>query len=171
MRDYDPAVGRYVEPDPIGLHGGSYTTYSYAAGNPIGNRDALGLWSFSFGAYAGIGGAIVIGQDPTTGAWFYGGRLGFGVDIGWSLDPNGKRPGAEETKACGASTTFGTYGSIGANAGPLQYEMLHFGAGIDPSTGESYHEEPAFGSPTINWGSGESVEIGGSIGIQVIGHF
>jgi uncharacterized protein RhaS with RHS repeats len=44
MRDYDPAVGRYVESDPIGLAGGSYSTYLYVGGDPIDNIDPLGLW-------------------------------------------------------------------------------------------------------------------------------
>jgi RHS repeat-associated protein len=43
-RDYDPAVGKYVESDPIGLAGGSYSTYAYADGNPISENDPLGLW-------------------------------------------------------------------------------------------------------------------------------
>jgi RHS repeat-associated protein len=42
-RDYDPAVGRYVESDPIGLAGGSYSTYNYARGNPISLDDPSGL--------------------------------------------------------------------------------------------------------------------------------
>jgi RHS repeat-associated protein len=42
-RDYDPAVGRYIESDPIGLAGSNYSTYGYVLGNPILNIDPLGL--------------------------------------------------------------------------------------------------------------------------------
>ena len=45
-RDYDPAVGRYVESDPVGLRGGSYSTYAYAGGNPLTLSDPLGLSTF-----------------------------------------------------------------------------------------------------------------------------
>jgi len=41
-RDFDPQVGRYVEPDPIGLDGG-INVYSYAVANPISFSDRSGL--------------------------------------------------------------------------------------------------------------------------------
>ena len=42
-RDYDPSLGRYVTPDPLGL-GGGMNPYSYAANSPLTNIDPLGLY-------------------------------------------------------------------------------------------------------------------------------
>lgn len=42
-RDYDPTIGRYVESDPIGLNGGSFSTYVYVGGNPLIWFDVSGL--------------------------------------------------------------------------------------------------------------------------------
>ena len=44
FRDYDPATGRYVQSDPIGLLGG-INTFSYANLNPLNMTDRMGLSS------------------------------------------------------------------------------------------------------------------------------
>jgi len=42
MRDYDPAIGRYVESDPIGIRAG-LNTYAYVGSGPIDRFDPEGL--------------------------------------------------------------------------------------------------------------------------------
>ncbi|MEQ1596013.1 MAG: RHS repeat-associated core domain-containing protein [Casimicrobium sp.] len=44
FRNYDPALGRYVESDPIGLHGG-INTYAYSKLQPCKLHDRTGLWT------------------------------------------------------------------------------------------------------------------------------
>jgi RHS repeat-associated protein len=43
FRDYNPAIGGYPESDPIGLAGGSFSTYTYVGGNPLRYVDPKGL--------------------------------------------------------------------------------------------------------------------------------
>lgn len=45
LRDYAPALGRYMTPDPLGLAGG-LNPYLYAEADPLGRKDPLGLESF-----------------------------------------------------------------------------------------------------------------------------
>lgn len=42
LRDYDPALGRYIESDPIGLRGG-VNTYAYVGNSPLAYVDPYGL--------------------------------------------------------------------------------------------------------------------------------
>jgi RHS repeat-associated protein len=48
FRDYDPAVGRYVQSDPIGLRG-RLSTYAYVDGKPITRKDPKGLYNSGIG--------------------------------------------------------------------------------------------------------------------------
>jgi RHS repeat-associated protein len=41
MRDYDPMVGRYLQPDPIGLEGGPNVS-GYVGGDPLNYVDTRG---------------------------------------------------------------------------------------------------------------------------------
>ena len=49
FRDYDPAIGRYVQSDPVGIRAGM-NTYSYVLSNPITGIDPRGLivWDGEF---------------------------------------------------------------------------------------------------------------------------
>jgi RHS repeat-associated protein len=145
FRDYDPAIGRYVESDPIGpidadaarffnanrqnrairnwlLADGekswsSSNLFSYVRSRPLGAIDPLGLWSVSLGGYSGVGGEIVIGRNPD-GKWFGSGRVGYGFGGGGSYDPNGTGPGAEKCE-CTWNSAFGGYGYFQAGLGPF----------------------------------------------------
>jgi RHS repeat-associated protein len=69
FRDYDPSVGRYTTSDPIGLVGGSASTYGYVGGDPLRLIDPLGLNSRALtrvlpwaGGAAAVDGPIPIGD-------------------------------------------------------------------------------------------------------------
>jgi len=46
FRYYDPRLGRYLSPDPLGLLAG-FDPYAYAANDPINGADPLGLWTWA----------------------------------------------------------------------------------------------------------------------------
>ena len=41
-RFYDPELGRFLSPDPLGLDGGDYNFYRSFGNNPVGSTDVLG---------------------------------------------------------------------------------------------------------------------------------
>ena len=76
FRDYDPAIGRYIESDPVGLLSGT-NTYSYVRANPLKNTDPLGLLDDGgAGGRGGSGGAdwlkCPLSKEVFTGFVFVG---------------------------------------------------------------------------------------------------
>jgi RHS repeat-associated protein len=59
FRDYDPALGRYVQSDPIGIMGG-VNTYAYVVSNPVNFSDPLGLQAQALVPLVIGGGALIL---------------------------------------------------------------------------------------------------------------
>ncbi|ANG64294.1 hypothetical protein A8C75_18655 [Marinobacterium aestuarii] len=167
FRDYDPATGRYIESDPIGLQGG-LNTYSYVYSNPLVRFDALGLWSFNMEAYLGIGGGVSINYSDGTLEVL--GKIGVGIGGGASYDKYGiPSPHAEE---CGsgyiARTTFNA--SAGVGVGPFE-----LGANATVATGNVVtHPEGGGGYTSVSdpvslnkGAAGAGARFGISVAVEV----
>ena len=80
FRDYDPAVGRYVQSDPIGLVGGT-STYAYASARPVTWTDSLGLFGSLAVPYSPPAGSVTPGGVQNV--LRVGGRIAAPVTAAW----------------------------------------------------------------------------------------
>jgi RHS repeat-associated protein len=149
FRDYNPATGRYVQSDPIGLLAG-VNTYGYVGANPITYSDRKGEGpEFLLPVLVGMG-AIILNQT----SYFI-----------WAITPpkapNTVPPPPTPTSAnmCNAVNPYGT--TMGSNGTFVYSGSPRMGSGESPEQPEDLPEMPQ--NPTVpSWtGGGMSYPISG----------
>ncbi len=131
FRYYDPAIGRYVTSDPIGLAGG-INTYGYVGGNPVGFVDPRGLFGID-DVWAGVYWAT--GEwSPSQNTVNFSAGLGDGLLLGFGDDFR-SLAGINGVNQCSSAYQYGGYVSFAAGGARLIYAGLVKGGSILASSG------------------------------------
>ncbi len=158
-RYYNPTFQRFIRQDPVGFIGGM-NKYAYAFGNPVNNRDPLGLWTFGAGLTVNVQfgiiniegsyGVVIDGSGHVGLYGTTGGGLGVGADA-----------------SAGASLSWSNARKICDLAGPFQYGSGTAGAGLD-GTIDEFTGFTGDGKPVVGGGLtvGAGVGGGGSVGLN-----
>ena len=133
-REYDPVIGRFISPDPLGHGGGDIDLYGYCLDDPINFGDRTGLFG-EFGA----------GYDGTSGSGYSG--------VGGNNTTSGKNSSNSTSSGLGGSgNSLGGEGRRSSNSGG--YRGNDFGPGYNGTSGSAY-------GPTKD-GWGYNTDPGGS---------
>jgi len=111
-RYYNPAWGRFISEDPIGLGSGK-SDYRYVGNRPLDRRDPLGLFEVSVTGGGIVGGHLAIGYN--NGQISVTSHVGFGEGLSFSYTPSADSPSSSGTHHPGFE--FSAKGSASAGIG------------------------------------------------------
>jgi len=167
-RDYNPALGRYVQSDPIGLAGGSMSTYGYVGGSPLMWSDPTGLVKHTTGRTIDCGKGCSIRIDYTlneaTGQkirhmhWECKGKEGTCGENGQDSHGDSWDSAPEHIKQCALKHGF--------NGGRAP-AAASFAAGAPGS--DSYPEPPYIGEAAAAAGIATAIVVAPEITLPAIG--
>lgn len=171
FRDYDPELGRYAQPDPIGLQGG-VNLFSYVGGNPISKSDPLGLLEWTGTVTGGhfftagfmsfvLTSECVYGEKATATILATGPGLGLGLDFSATKSDITFQDSLHFIEP---GVFNGEFFSIGANfswpptAGQRLGKIMGGGSGTGPD---------GYGANAIRLGNAGSVDAGPIYGLSI----
>jgi RHS repeat-associated protein len=156
MRDYDPALGRYAQPDPIGLNGGPHV-YNYVGQDPLNYVDPRGLWTVQIGGAGAVNtpvGSIPVGFGIAFDGHGHIAVYGFG----------GAAAAAGAAADAGVSVQVSDAQTVCDLTGRFYNSSVHAGAGwggsVDAFTGQSPNGPVSGGGVTLGAAAGASGSIG-----------
>jgi RHS repeat-associated protein len=167
-RYYDPRLGRFLQPDPIGQAGG-VNLYAYTGNDPLNGTDPDGLWQATIsGGYLGVGGSFTFGYN--SGQWNLGAWLGVGAGISARINPfdtGASTPGLNLSARGQANYSLGTTGGgfglqASSTTGTQTYNgSFSLGLGTNVSGSISSTGDVHF-APTLGVGSSAYLGVGGT---------
>ena len=112
-RYYSPALGRFIQPDPIGHNGGDENWYRYCGNACAQYLDPEGLWYLTGGVTVGLKGSASLGMSLGTNkggdfivSLYGGGGVGAGLMGSGSFSRHGHLNAGVTTRATGSAAFF-----------------------------------------------------------------
>ncbi len=164
-RYYDPSLGRYLRPDPIGLAGG-VNLYLYAFNNPVNLIDPFGL---------DVADAGLLGELAPSNPWIYNslkwsGSLAF-IDFVWEIDNRCNEFGQSKRTDNTFTNSLAGWGfqiEFMTDLPKFGSDNVAFNFGVGSHLGISYY--PRTGNISINTGWAAGPPIGISVPLGTIDH-